>query len=491
MDIAPYRRIRAPVTVMRVRRLARLTVLALAASLVTGAVVGSPAASAGRTHKPDIVLIVTDDQRAETLAAMPQVQRLLVRRGVSFTQAMVPTAMCCPSRSTILTGLYSHSTRVFTNGIRHGGVKYGGWPKFHQRGLEQRTIAVALDGAGYRTGLFGKYLNRFGDFAPRGYRPPGWDRFVAFRTPNAAYYNYRLTDGRRFGAAAQDYSTDVLADSATDFLRSTPRGRPAFVMYTPFAPHEPFAAAPRHADVDVTVPPTFAERPAAGSLLPAPGLVPRPPLLSSAPAWVLGRHDVARARVGRAPAAQVRSLLAVDEAVARLVQVQRERRRLHRTLFVFMSDNGFLWGEHGLAGKDSAYSGAIRVPLVLRWDGRVAPGTTDDRLALNVDIARTLSHAAGVSMPTEGLDLLGDRRRDGFPVEAAQGNWGRPPYCGWRTRDWLYVRYANGREELFDYRSDPAERHNLADVSAAAAQRASMRAAAERACSPVPPGFRW
>lgn len=123
-----------------------------------------------RPQRPNIVLVLTDDQRRATLRRMPHVQELLVDKGTQFSNAMVSTALCCPSRATILTGLYAHHTKVYGNGDV-GGPKLGGWPKFHSAGDEKRTIALALHRQGYRTGLIGKYLNYFGTYAPKGYAP--------------------------------------------------------------------------------------------------------------------------------------------------------------------------------------------------------------------------------------------------------------------------------------------------------------------------------
>jgi len=141
----------------------------------------SDALSDGR---PNVVVIVTDDQRRETMPYLPAVQRLLVEQGTRYTQAMVPTSLCCPSRASILTGLYAHSSKVFGNGDI-GGPRYGGWRRFHRAGMEDRTIAVALQNVGYRTALIGKYLNYFGENSEPGFVPPGWDTFTT-RFPTMA-----------------------------------------------------------------------------------------------------------------------------------------------------------------------------------------------------------------------------------------------------------------------------------------------------------------
>ena len=163
--------------------------------------------AASRT-KPDVVVILTDDQRTDTLLSMPSVRRLLVDKGTRFTDAHVSNSLCCPSRSTILTGLYSHHTGVWTNYGKHGG-----WRQFVKRGNENRTIGVTLQKAGYRTALIGKYLNEFGTFAPPGYDPAGWDEFAGFRVHghSGAYYDYRLGDSPKFfGQGSDDYRPTYL-----------------------------------------------------------------------------------------------------------------------------------------------------------------------------------------------------------------------------------------------------------------------------------------
>ena len=156
-----------------------------------------------------------------------------------------------------------------------------------------------------------------------------------------------------------------------------------------------------------------------------------------------------------------------------------------------MSDNGYLWGEHGLVGKDNPYDAGIRIPLVIRWDGHARRGVVDDRLALNVDIAGTIARATGATMHTDGIDLLTSESRSGFPLEAMAGYRHRPAYCGWRTQRWMYVRYDSGRSELYDYQNDPFEQHDLAGDPAVADVQARMRAQATTHCSPEPPGFDW
>src|SRR5438105_10197057 len=208
--------------------------------------------------RPSIVLILTDDQRWDSLWAMKQTKQLLVKPGVRFHNGFVVDPLCCPSRTSILTGEYSHTTGIYQNEPPHGG-----FADFK----DSSTIATWLQAAGYRTGLVGKYLNGYENDT---YIPPGWSQWAAFDGPgylSAAYYHYKLNlDGNVVteGHAPSDYSTDVLTNHAVSFIRSTSPYQPLFLYYAPFAPHDPAVSAPRYRDrfrnLEPYRPPNFNER---------------------------------------------------------------------------------------------------------------------------------------------------------------------------------------------------------------------------------------
>ncbi len=435
-------------------------------------------ASAGpaRAEPPSVLVVITDDQRPETLWAMPTVQRELVARGVTFANAFVVNALCCPSRASLLTGNYSHTTGVYRQ-----RPPYGRAEAFD----DGSTLATWLQDAGYTTGFFGKYLDGFQHQALTGYVPPGWDRFVAF--VHAEYLDYGLTvDGavRRYGSAPEDYSTDVLAEAAVSFIRQS-RG-PLFVVYAPAAPHGP--AIPASPDAAA-----FADLPAW-----------RPPGydeadVSDKPAYIraLPRLDVLRARqIDQLRVDQYRTLLSVDRAVARLLQALAATGRLDHTLVVLTSDNGLAWGEHRWWKKEVPYEESIRVPLVVRYDPLVGAARTESRLALNIDLAPTVAEVAGVATPpTDGrslVPLLAGRpvrwRRD-FLVEHLEGRNPVPTYCAVRGERFKYVRYATGEEELYDLAADPHELENRAADPRLARVRAAMDRRLGQLCQPPPPGF--
>jgi N-acetylglucosamine-6-sulfatase len=427
-----------------------------------------------------LVLVITDDQRWNTLWAMPTVRHSLKQQGVGFRNSFVVNPHCCPSRATILTGQYSHSTGVYTNENEF----HGGFASFD----DDSTIATWLDDAGYRTALLGKYMNGYSP-GDGDYIPPGWDRWLAFATRaggGGSYYDYILSDdGKRvsFGHRPDDHSTDVLAREAVNFICET-RG-PLFLVYAPFAPHGVAEPSARHQDefksLKFDIPPSYDESD-----------------VSDKPRWVrklprLGPYDP-RPNYFQA-------LLGVDEAVGDIVEALEDTRRVHNTLIVFASDNGYLWGEHRHEFKLAPYEESIRVPFVLRFDRLIDGPRVDRHLVLNLDLAPTLADAAGVPAPgAEGKSLLplltgeGKEWRSHFLVEhlnAASPTTRDvvPTYCAVRTRQELYVAYETGEEELYDLRSDPYQLRNRSDDPTRQSRLEELRRLLRRSCRPPPPGY--
>lgn len=430
---------------------------------------------------PNVVVIVTDDQRWDSLGVMPIVQRELVGRGVTFTNAFVSNPLCCPSRASILTGDYSHTTGVYRQ-----IPPFGRFEAFH----DDPTLATWLDGAGYDTALVGKYIDGYQHAGLTGYVPPGWDRWVGFI--HAGYQDYQLSiDGavRAFGEAPGEYSTDVLAGEAVRFIRGA-QG-PLFLYFAPEAPHAPATPAvqDRLAFTGSPVPmaPSFDE----ADVSDKPAYVRHLPRLSAA----------RRAEVVAFARDQDRTLLAVDRAVGQIVEALRATGRLQDTLIVFTSDNGISYGEHRWTKKEVPYEESIRVPMVVRFDP-AGVTKTDTHIVANIDIAPTVAALAGVATPpVDGrsiLPLLGPLGSDppwrqDLLLEHMEGTNPVPTYCGVRAVHTVYVRYATGEEELYDLVADPFELSNLAGDPSAAGLLSSMRARLDVLCDPPPPGFddRW
>ncbi len=443
----------------------------------------SPTTTTAAPSAPNIVLILTDDMRWDFLKYMPQVRQDLVFQGVKFANAFVVNSLCCPSRTAILTGNYSHTTGVYTNAPPHGG-----WPVFHARGEESSTIATWLHGAGYFTGLIGKYLNAYG---PNNlFIPPGWDRWDAFDQGNASYYNYDLNvDGTivHHGNAPPDYSTDVLAGDASDFIRSAPSSQPLFLYFAPFAPHAQVIPAPR--DVGVIRdgpdrwPPNFNEAD-----------------MSDKPLYLRNLPFVDPTEAEKVYVRTIEALLAVDDAVHQIVQALADTGRLANTMIVFSSDNGVLLGEHRLLqAKQVPYEESIRVPLVVRYDP-VTAGTSSTRsqLVANIDFAPTFAQAAGLTPPnTDGTSFLqlvsnpsAPWRKD-FLVEHLRDSFTAvPTYCAVRTPSRLFAHYNSGFEEYYNLRLDPFELANRVHLPVARATVDRLRSVLRRLCTPLPPGMR-
>ena len=432
-----------------------------------------------QTARPNIVIILTDDQRWDTLRWMPQLQDLLVDEGVRYANAMVPTSLCCPSRASLLRGQFAHSTGVWSN-----FPPFGGWGAFVENGGEASNLATWLDAAGYQTGLIGKYLNGY-ESAPADHVPPGWDHWLAFKHPGYFDYDLVRTDGsvEHHGSADADYSTDVIADGVDAFIRGTDPAVPLFAYITPNAVHGRHTPAPRDdgscAIIGNYRPPSFNRLP------------------SNAPSWLRYRAltpaQVTTIDLRRRRACE--TLGAVDDLIGQVHGALADTGRLSNTLIIFASDHGFLWGEHRAVGKWHAYSAATRIPMVVRLDGVLPAGAIDDRIALNVDIASTIEGVVGVSFPgLAGQSLVDPPARSGFVLEATRGGdttSNRPAYCGWRQRDRVYIRYGDGSAEFYNLATDPFETNNKIHAAAARTRIKNMRRSANEACVPTPPGFAW
>ena len=461
------------------RRIPALVLLLVVVALQWGflAVEKSPRPALAQTaSRPSIVLIVTGERRFDTLHVMPKVRRQLVARGMTFRRAIVTNPLCCPSRATILTGRFSHTTGVYRNIAPNGG-----WRAFQPS--ESDTIATALQGAGYRTALIGKYLN--GYLGDKVYVPPGWDRWFAFMTvPN--YFTYAIYDDRlgrvTYERLPKDYSTDVIRDKAVSFIRHTAAGRPLFLVVTPFAPHGSFIPAPRHKGA-------FSK-----------ARVPLGPAVNEADVSDKPRY-IRRAGIADLSVVRTRTrkqwatLQAVDDLVGKISAALRETGRAGNTLVIFTSDNGLSNREHRWGQKFVPYEHSIRVPLIMRLPGEIPRGSISRTLASNVDLAPTIADFAGVSLSADGVSLrpvlIGGAPsvRGSVLLEHVEAIEGVPTYCGVRARSFTFVRYSTGEEELYDLVHDPHQLRNV--VSSRRIKARQLRILTKSLCEPVPPGFSW
>jgi N-acetylglucosamine-6-sulfatase len=412
-----------------------------------------PAAEPAPDLRPNVIVVLTDDQGWDTLDAMPWLSTQLERPHsgwVSFPLAFATTPLCCPVRASLLTGRYPRHTGVLRN---EDGARFD----------ESETLATWLHDAGYRTALIGKYLNRY-PFGRLPYVPVGWDRFVGKgNQANATVYeNFDVVDQGSPVHVSDGYATDWLAERATRFIRTAPADRPFFLLFAPSAPHEPWVPADRHVGAAQSL--TVEEPPnVAGRLRGAPPWVRSLPVPSAAQraTWIDERRR------------QHETLMAVDEAVRSIVGALGDRSS--RTLIFVLSDHGYSFGEHRWAGKKCPYEACVRIPFVVHAPG--GPVDTRDALVSSVDLAPTVLSFARVPQPAtiEGVgfaDTLGISAVLVPRPEAVYLEWAGdaeiPPWEAVRTRDLKLVRYEDGTEELYDLGgslgpADPFETDNRVD----------------------------
>lgn len=465
--------------------LALLVSAAIASCTLTRAHLAVKPATSG----PSIVFIVTDDEtyaEAQAAATNPNLKADLAGKGISFTNAIVPNPLCCPSRTSLLRGQYSSATGVWTNGGR-----YGGWSAAHDAGDENSTIATWLQRRGYRTGLVGKYLNGYVDAS---YIPPGWDYWRAeeINDGGGGYYRYHVSDQGNevtYGSTSADYSVDVMTGFATRFIASTPASQPLFLYVGYRSPHGPRTPAPRYAHdarcgrASTSRRPDF-DRAGAG-----------------APQYIIDAPAVPSSVGTQEPVAACRSLLAVDDGVGAITHALAAAGRLSHTMIVFLSDNGYMYGEHRWVAKRVPYESSIHVPLVIRYDPLTAKraGTKNASMVANIDLAPTAAALVGFTPPLseDGRSLVGllngtrHAVRTGVLLEGYSPdlNPPMPSYCGWRTMRYVYVRYHTGEQQLYDLRADPYEMDNLASDVGSQSLLHSMAAKALAACTPPPPNW--
>jgi arylsulfatase A-like enzyme len=399
---------------------------------------GASTVGADRSERPNVLIIVTDDQRSyDSLKVMPQTRQWFARGGTRFINAFSTTPLCCPARASIMTGRYSHNTGVLRN----------------QRGGDldtTTTLQAYLSNAGYRTAIAGKYLQGL----TLDIDPPHFDRWATFKW---RYFDATFNlDGQ--AVRTNGYSTDYVASRAVCFLRDFERtdGDPWFLYLAPFAPHTPYQPEPAYADAKT---PKWKRNPSFFE-----GANGRPPFLD--------RHRLTWPRARSVHRRQLRTLMSVDDLVGRVFRTMNELKEGRDTLAFFMSDNGLLLGEHRLYAKRLPYTPSIKVPLLMRWPKRVPAGRVDARLAANVDIAPTVLSAARLApsdgAPLDGRSLInGGMRRRLFLEQWDNYKRNLRSWASIRTRRYQYIEYYNRDEnkiifrQFYDLRDDPFQRRDL------------------------------
>jgi N-acetylglucosamine-6-sulfatase len=463
---------------------------AAGALLAVALVLGGCGASAepGQQTKPNVLVLLTDDQTVESMRVMAGVRAELGASGTTFEQSFVSNPLCCPSRATLYTGQYSHNHGVIGNRAPEGG--YGRLDK-------SEWLPVWLQRAGYHTVHIGKFMNRYGIDSPPTEVPPGWNEWYTSVDPSTySFTEYQLNENGVVSSGG-GYSTDDYTERAVDAVeRLAPSADPFFLSVAYLAPHSGRPAesddpaglatpmpAPRHRDAFAAeaLPdsPAFDE----ADVSDKPSFVRRLPRLSA-------ERTAAITEMYRQ---ELESLLAVDEGVVRVVDALRSAGELDNTLILFTSDNGFFHGEHRVPyGKVMVYEPSIRVPLILRGPG-VPAGERRRQLVTNADLAPTILEAAG-AVPAgrvpDGRSLFPLMRDRGLAwgrellVEGAPG-FQAVAYAALRNDRFVYAEHDNGERELYDLRRDPDQLENAIGLRryAAIEARLAERLAALSACA--------
>ena len=509
------RRLRFPGMQPLMSRIRHLRALAIAGAVfallaATGAALVAREAR-GATPK-NVIFILTDDMPMSELSAMPNVQSLLAAQGTSFNEAYVSFPLCCPSRATLMSGLYMHN-----HGVHGNYPPYGSWTRFEPE--EAKALPVRLHAHGYYNVHIGKYLNGYAlDSLDKNSLPvpPGWDEWYGKVSEDALYFNYQIIEKTPasstpsltfYGDQPSDYQTDIFGDRATDFITDSATANAPFMMDLWFnSPHGPFDPAPRDlyrlAGAPVPKLPGFNEKD-----------------ISDKPKWFRKRFKKRitkrqRKTIENERRRQEEQLLSVDQSVGEIVGDLKAKGLLDDTYIIFSSDNGIFRGEHRIvSGKYLPYDPSSRVPLIIRGPGIPAGGVSNELVWLG-DVPQTiLQIASGSEDPSlDGRSLLpfaddparrstrpilleGDTGPGGTGAEAAQSSAARareakvgvankrgvknleqepdaiksasntnsaPAFRAIRTPRYLYVIYANGQTELYDMVRDPAQLNSLA-----------------------------
>ena len=456
----------------------KIIIIAVVLALVAGAIY---TATNTRLFKesPNVIIILTDDMDYTLMPYMPKTIELIGDQGATFENYFITTPICCPSRASMLRGQYAHNTDIMENSP--------GFARFFKLQEEESTLAVWLQDAGYRTALYGKYLNNYPVNAGQNYVPPGWTDWAAFLGTDYEgdlYYGYTMNENGtlvKHGNAPEDYSTDLIRNKSLTFIDDSVKAdSPFFLFVSVYAPHGPSTPAPRHQalNADLTYPqnPSFHEA----------DVTDKPKLIQM---LTQTGDDFDEGDANAVFQGRVNSLQSVDELVEDLVRSLEENGQLDNTYIFFMSDNGFHLGEHGIpSGKGTAYEEDIHVPFMVRGPG-IEPGSTVSQMTANIDLAPTIADITGVSVPEfvdgrsflpcldgkevlwrDGLmiefgyideeaidEALADPETDNLLVDIVGG-----AFRGIRGKDYVYVEYANGEIEFYDLKADPYQLDNIA-----------------------------
>lgn len=424
--------------------------------------------------RPNIIVIQVDDLDVLTLDLliennlMPNLKNNLIDKGTTFTNSFVTNSLCCPSRATLLTGLYSHNHGVISNYQEQGISQFN----------DKATISTWLKESDYITGFIGKYLNYYGVYTEPTYIPSGWDNWQALVEPSTyQVYNYTINDNGNlvtFGIKESDYQTDVLSRKNSEFIKNLSlhaNEKPFFLLTSIMVPHKELVTS--KCDVGsktfnlVRGPPRYE---GFGDLIDFPNLPSlneqnirdKPPLIKKMK--ILNEKNLEC--LEKIFHGRIESTLSIDDLIGDLIKTLKETSQLTNTVIFFTSDNGFLLGQHRIISKLVPYEESIRVPLIIKDPNYKK--TTVDKLVLNNDLAPTIIEygKAKANIKMDGVSLIDliknspqTNWREGFLIEhfrgAGLGNFSI------RTSSTIYTQWGDNSIEFYDLNRDPYQLNSL------------------------------
>jgi N-acetylglucosamine-6-sulfatase len=440
-----------------------LCVLLAATTATSADGTGSKAPAAGN-ERPNVVFVLVDDMRADEMRFLPKTRRLLGARGVTYTHALSPHPLCCPARAELITGQYAQNNRVKDNS--------GPWGGFHALNAPDNNIGAWMRDRGYRTAFVGKYLNGYHG----GARIRGWNVWLPLVSRVYDYWRPRFFRADRLDVG---YVTHAIRRRTARAIRGFD-GDPFFLYVFHPAPHEKPRSSPGSSGWS---PPPAERRYRDHYNRYRPAVLDTAAFhekdVSDLPADLRRRSSGARWFTNLARG-RARALRSVDDSVAHLVSQLDEIGELDETYIVFTSDNGYMFGEHRLGGKNVLFDEALDVPLLVRGPG-VPRGVKSHRPVTLVDIPAALVKWTGATpgRRLDGLSLTNPgRRRDTILIQTgtAQRGTGGWSYRGVTTGRYLYAYRVGhpGSGLLFDRARDPQALRNRFRATAYAAVRRTL-----------------
>lgn len=382
-------------------------------------------------QRPNFLIIITDDQRYDTMEYMPNTQQFIFDQGVTFSSGYVTTPFCCPSRSSILTGMYAHNHNVYVNEDK----------------LNFPTMIVDLHKNGYYTGIVGKYLNSW-----KGEPRPEFDYWVSFfggTVPN--YYDPNLNVNGKWEKKT-GYITYLFKDYVFEFLEGAAAQRKPFLLYfAPNAPHAPYTPLKEDKGLYADLPPVSYPNYNEADISDKPASISNKPLLTGEDA----------AQIENTRLRQIQTLVSLDRSIGEIIQKLKDTGEFDNTVIIFISDNGKHWGEHRMDSKSTAYEESVKVPFAMRYPALIPTPYIESRLAANIDIAPTIYELSETKMPgtVDGLSLVKLFTPDAvwrttLLLEAwpDRGHW-----TAIHTGQYVYIETDNDLSEFYDLTIDPYE----------------------------------